>query len=120
MSVELLVEEIKQMHAAVLGSELLEVREPEVVLQALEEGASEIPLILQWDDEPHSLVLQELRGDRVVFFNGMQLPVPPPAGTELEDQGPPRLAEEPGLESFSRDEFVRLFSQRGAVCLLSS
>lgn len=120
MSVEVLVDEIKQMHSAVLGSELIEVREAEAVLQALEEGASEIPLVLQWDDEPHSIVLQELRGDRVVFFNGMQPEVPAEPGTELHDQGPTRTAEEPGLESFSREDFARLFQERGAVCLLGT
>lgn len=119
MSLEVLVDEIKTLHAAVLGIEVHEVREPEVVLQALEEGVSEIPLVLEWDDEPHSVVLHEMRDDRVVFFNGMQPPEPPEPGSEVHDSGPPRLAEEPGMESVSRDDFVRFFEERAAVCLMS-
>lgn len=118
MSVEVLTDEIKQMHEAVMGSALNEVREPETVLQALEEGVGEIPLVLQWDEEPHSVVLHELRGDRVVFFNGMQPENPVEPGAEINDGGPPRVAEEPGCESVSRDEFVRMFAERDAVCLL--
>ncbi len=120
MSVEVLVDEIKQMHEAVLGGVLHEERNPEAVLTALAQGIGEIPLVLQWDEEPHSVVLQELRGNRVVFFNGLQPETPSDPGSVLTDDGPQRVAEEPGLESFSRDEFVRLFAERNAVCLMGS
>lgn len=113
-----MVDDIKEMNSAIMGSELVEVRDPEAVLEALEEGTGEIPLVLQWDEEPHSVVLHEIRGDRVVFFNAMAPEIPVETGEAIQDEGPPRLAEEPGLESISRDEFVRLFSERAAVCLL--
>lgn len=120
MSVQVLVDEIKEMNAAVLGGEMREVRDGETVLAAMQGGAAEIPLVLQWDDEPHSVVLHEMRGDRVVFFNGLQGDLPIKPGMPLRDDGPARQAEEPGYESFSRAEFLRLFSEREAVCLLSA
>ncbi|MGE0487982.1 MAG: hypothetical protein AB7S38_02075 [Vulcanimicrobiota bacterium] len=114
-----LIEELKALHEGVLGQPLVEEREPERVLARLRAGESDFPLALRWDDQPHSVVVESLRSERVFFFNPMQAEDVQP-GTLLGGtrDGPRRRSEEDGLESVAVEDFRALFSQRQAVCLV--
>ena len=90
----------------VLGQSWRSSNEPEEILNRLaEEGP--LAMSLWWDSdkaERQSLVLQELRDDRVIFFD---------PSDSWEGQG-----EGEGLYSVSRAEFNDWFNDRDAVCQL--
>ncbi|MEW6279127.1 MAG: hypothetical protein AB1758_10915, partial [Candidatus Eremiobacterota bacterium] len=70
-----LIAELKMLHGAVLGVELVEERDPQQVLQRLRDGQSDLPLAMDWGErrgdelhEQHAVVLQRIQGERVLFF----------------------------------------------------
>jgi len=120
--------ELHILHSAIFGNELDEVKEPDTILSMLKEGKSDIMMSLKWDEKRgeefhdyHKIVLQNINENgRVVFYNPMGHENME-AGTIIkgENMGPERLIEDIGLESVTKDDFIKFFNEREAVCFVS-
>jgi hypothetical protein len=112
-----LIEQLKLVQANVLGQPVREVPSADEVLRLLEEGLTDLHLVLDWGEQPQTLVLLRLEGDRVVFHNPLGHASELPVGHGLEDEGPARQVEGSNLESMTCDELRAAFQQRSAVAL---
>jgi len=115
------------LHKAIFGKELNEIKEADAVISMLEKGETDILMSLKWDEKRgehlhdyHTIVLQNINDkERIVFYNTMGHD--DVAGTLIkgENKGPERLVEDTGLESVAKDDFIRFFQEREAVCFVS-
>lgn len=120
-------QELHILHRAIFGHELQESRDPEVILNKLKNGCSDIIVDLNWGEqreeeyhEKHKIVLQRIDGEKIIFFNPMGHSDELEEGDTIEgeEKGPVRRVEGTGLESITVQDFIRWFKERNAVSFL--
>lgn len=108
-----------------MGISLVEVKDPEAILDMLRGGSGDIIMDLPWNEKDgdeiidrHKIILQGLDGNHVVFFNPRGHRDGLEKGTVLggEDKGPVRTVERKGLESFELDRFREFFQDENTLC----
>jgi len=114
-----LIAETQHLHRLTFGQQLIREADPEVILQRLRDGHSDMPLLLEWQpDQFHSILLKHCHQERVYFYNPQQL-AQAPVGATLVQDGPLRRVEEAGLQSLSEEDFRQLVESGKGCCLVS-
>ncbi len=110
-----LIAQTQTLHRLTFGHSLREERDMDELLRRLQEGETDLPLVLEWEPgHYHLVVLKALREERVVFFNPDR-PAMAPTGSTLVQDGPPRRVEDGQLQSLSLADF-RTLLQQGQAC----
>lgn len=115
-----LIAETQHLHRLTFGQQLVLEPDPDVLLEKLRDGQSDLIVLLEW--EPglfHSILLKHYHQARVHFYNPRQL-TQAPAGAMLVQDGPLRRVEEGNLQSLSEEDFRRIFENGQGRALLPS